>query len=157
MRFETAEIRKRPPKSPKGEFFRWLQRKVISLFFLVENHLRTMRFEPQCAIWKSNVLFEIRIGATHLKKIYAVVFYQWIAATLLMVWKFGCCFCRYGAVETGHATMCRLCRYGAVETGHAPSLRCEWFLYQVQRTVSFVEIKNTINSRCSAPIRRLKP
>ena len=49
--------------------------------------------------------------------------------------------------------MCRFCRYGAVETGHAPSLRCDWFLYQVQRTVSLVEIKNTINSWCSAPIR----
>ena len=56
-------------------------------------------------------------------------------------------------ITTRHATMCRLCRYGAVETGHAPSLRCEWFLYQVQRTVSLVEIKNTINSWCSAPIR----
>ena len=56
-------------------------------------------------------------------------------------------------ITTRHATMCRLCRYGAVETGHAPSLRREWFLYQVQRTVSFVEIKNTINSWCSAPIR----
>ena len=56
-------------------------------------------------------------------------------------------------ITTRHATMCRLCRYGAVETGHAPSLRCEWFLYQGQRTGSFVEIKNTINSRCSAPIR----
>ena len=57
-------------------------------------------------------------------------------------------------ITTRHATMCRLCRYGAVETGHAPSLQCrDWFLYQVQRTVSFVEIKNTINSWCSAPIR----
>ena len=56
-------------------------------------------------------------------------------------------------ITTRHATMCRLCRYGAVETGHAPSLRREWYFYQVQRPVSFVEIKNTINSRCSAPIR----
>ena len=57
-------------------------------------------------------------------------------------------------ITTRHATMCRLCRYGAVETGHATSLQCrDWFLYQVQRTVSLVEIKNTINSRCSAPIR----
>ena len=54
-----------------------------------------------------------------------------------MVWKFGCCFWRYRAVETLHET----------------SDHRECFLYLVQRTVSFVEIKNTINSRCRAPIQ----
>ena len=32
--------------------------------------------KPQCAIWNRNVLFENRIGATHLKKFCVAVFYQ---------------------------------------------------------------------------------
>ena len=54
---------------------------------------------------------------------------------------------------TLHDTICCYCRYGEVETLHATSNHRECFLYLVQRTVSFVEIKNTINLRCRAPIQ----